>query len=88
MELSRPILVVNILIAYIPRKANYATHFLSRLIFNLPKPRKQQVINVGAVYHRTGFLLVADNYVKDNKSGENKGRFFETGIFYKINRGY
>ena len=42
------------------------------ITLRLTKPRQQQVILCNASYHGTGFVLMVEDYFKDNVSGEKK----------------
>ena len=42
------------------------------ITLRLPKPRQQHVILCNAGYHGTGFVLMVEDYVKENNSGEMK----------------
>ena len=42
------------------------------ITLRLPKPRQQHVILCNASYHGSGFILMVEDYVKENNSGEKK----------------
>ena len=46
----------------------------TEITLRLPKPGLQYVILCDASYHGTGFVLMVEDYVKENNSGEKKRR--------------